>query len=80
MAKTLPARPGAPPLRGKDAPAPNLDRARRGIIEVQQAVERMRVTVKDARERLTQAHTQLDEIRRKLPERRGSGESGSAAQ
>ncbi len=75
-----PAPPSARPARGKNAPTTELDRARRGIIEVQEAVERMRVTVEDARERLTRAHTELDEIRRKLPPRPDRDESGSAAQ
>lgn len=71
---------GARPSRAKNRPPADMDRARRGIIEVQEAVERMRITVEDARERLTQAHIELDEIRRKLPPRQGRDESGSAAQ
>ena len=49
--------PGARPSRGGTAPAPEIgrDRVHRGIIEVQEAVERMRITVEDARERLTRA-------------------------
>ena len=80
MPKPPNAPPGARPPRGKTVPRTNLERAHRGIIEVQEVVERMRVTVEDARERLTRAHTELDEIRRKLPPRSGRADSGSAAQ
>lgn len=79
MAKNPPAFPGVP-VPGKNVSVPSLDRARRGISEVQESVKRMRATVEDARERLTQAHVELDEIRRKLPPRPGRGDSGSAAQ
>jgi hypothetical protein len=78
MAKSRIPPPGAPPE--KRVSPPNMDRARRGILEVQQAVERMRVTVDDARQRLDRAYEELDEIRRKLPSRPDRRDPGSAAQ